>query len=213
MKKLLLVFTGIFAVAAASAQISFSDLRLDVGGSYTMYKGDFGQNNAGAKIRFSLPVNEKAAFGLGFTYGFPIKTASEVMLTGGSTVPSEFVYNFKTITLDGDYYFGGEKEEGMSVYASGRMGLVLVSMKEKIKGSIPSGQQPVNQLEPVSENGFTLGLSLGGQYAFGNAKLFADAGIVLPANQVNGAYVDNVIPSHFAFNLGLRFSLFGGSGY
>lgn len=212
-KTLLFLFCAAAIATTASAQVSFSDLRVDIGGNYTMYKGDFGKNTPGAKLRFSLPVNEKAAIGLGFTYGFPIKEASAMPLMSGGSVPSEYVYKFKTFTLEGDYFFGGEKEEGMTVYLSGRAGLVLANMKEELKGSIPAGDQPVYELEPIKENGFTIGLSLGGQYSMGNAKLFADAGFNFPANQVNGQYVENVIPSQLTFNLGLRFSLFGGSDY
>lgn len=211
MKKVasLLAFV-IITGSAAQAQPDFSDLRIDVGGNYTMYKGDLQKSTPGAKVRIAVPFSEKLAAGLGFTYGFPIKQPSEVALSGGGSVPSEFQLNFKTISLDVDYFFGGEKEEGLTVYASARMGLVLASVKEKIKGTIPPGEEPMDQSEKVNENGFTIGLGLGSQFALSSMKLFADAGIALPANQVNGQYVYNSIPAHFIFNVGVRFSLGGG---
>jgi len=191
-------------VLAANAQLDFSNMRVDLGANYTMYKGDFQEKTAGTKIRLSVPAGEKAVVGLGFTYGFPIKTPSEVSLSGGGSLPSEIVYKFKTISLEFDYYFGGENEEGFSVYGSGRAGLVLVNWKENIKGSIPSGQTADDQLEPGNENGFTLNLALGGQYSLSRINIFGDAGVAIPANQVNGQYVENVIPAHFMFNVGLR---------
>ena len=212
-KTLLILVIAMITVSAANAQLDFSNMRVDLGMNYTMYKGDFQEKTPGAKIRLSVPASEKAVLGLGFTYGFPIKIASEVSYSGGSSVPSEIVFNFKTISLEFDYYFGGENEEGFSVYGSGRGGLVLVNWKEKLKGNAPSGQSPEDQLEPGSENGFTLNLALGGQYSLGKIRIFGDAGVGIPANQVNGQYVENVIPAHIIFNAGIRISLGQGSDY
>ena len=212
-KNLFILVIAMITTLTAGAQLDFSNIRVDVGANYTMYKGDFQQKTPGAKVRVSLLANEKIAVGLGFTYGFPIKIPTTVTYTGGGTVPSEVIYNFKTISLDVNYYFGGEKEEGFSVYGAGGAGLVLVGFKEKIKGTAPAGQEPQDQLEPGTETGFSINLGLGGQYALGNAKIFADAGIALPANQVNGQYVENVIPAHFIFNIGVRFSFGSRSDY
>jgi opacity protein-like surface antigen len=206
-KNLFILVIAMITVSVAKAQFNFSNIRVDVGANYTMYKGDFQKKTPGAKLRASFLANQKFAVGLGFTYGFPIKIPSTITYSGGSSVPSEVVYNFKTISLDVNYYFGGEKEEGLSFYGGGGAALVLVSYKEKLKGTAPSGQNPADQLEPGNESGFTLNLCLGTQYALGRAKIFADAGIALPANQVNDQYVTNVIPAHFMFNLGVRFSL------
>lgn len=212
MKKILFSFAiAMIAAPVVNAQLDFSSLRVDVGANYTMYKGDFQQKTPGVKVRLSVPDNERIAAGVGFTYGFPIKIASVMAFSGGSTAPSEVVFNFKTISLEVDYFFGGEKEEGLSVYASGRAGLVLVSYKEKLKGTAPSGEEPYDAVSG-KENGFTINLALGTQYAIGERlRLFADAGVALPANQVGGQYVENVIPAHFMFNAGVRFSLGAGS--
>lgn len=212
-KNLFVLLIAMVTALVANAQIDFSNLRIDVGGNYTMYKGDFQQKTAGVKARLSLPINENMALGIGFTYGFPIKIASQTALSGGGSVPSEFVYKFKTIHLEYDYYFGGEKEEGLSVYASGRLGFVWAKYDEKIKGTVPPGEDPIDLVEPGSENGFTINVALGTQYSLGRIKVFGDAGIALPANQVNGQYVENVIPAHFMFNLGLRIPFGGGSDY
>ena len=94
------------------------------------------------------------------------------------------------------------------------MGLVLVSYKEKLKGTAPAGEDPMYDVVSGKDNGFTINLAVGTQYAMGGRmRLFADAGIALPANSVNGQYVENVIPSHFMFNAGVRFSLGTGSDY
>lgn len=209
-KKLSLTALSLIFVLVTKAQPDFSDIRFDIGANYTMYKGDFQEKTPGIKIRAAVPFSEKMAMGLGFTYGFPIKTPSIVALTGGGTVPSEIVFNFKTITLEADYFFGGEKETGVTVYGSGRAGFVLASYKEKLKGTIPAGEEPLDQVEATTESGFTLNGALGLQYALGAAKIFADAGVALPANQVNGQFVANVIPAHFMFNVGIRIGLGGG---
>lgn len=210
-KKISLSGLFIFLVLAAQAQLDFSDMRFDIGANYTMYRGDFQQKTPGVKIRAGVPLGEKNLVGLGFTYGFPIKVPSSVSLSGGGSVNSEIIYNFKTISLNADHFFGGENEEGVSFYGSLGAGLVLVSYKENIKGTIPSGQSALNQIEKGSESGFTINGGLGLQYALGSAKIFGDGGIALPANQVNGQLVENVIPSHLTFNVGLRISIGGGS--
>jgi opacity protein-like surface antigen len=207
MKKISLSLMTTLLLITAQAQLDFSNVRIDVGGNYTMYKGDFQQKTPGVKVRVSVPSGDRIAIGLGFTYGFPIKTPSEIALSGGGSVPSEIAYNFKTIHLDGNYFFGGEKEDGLTVYGSAGIGLVLVGYKENIKGNIPAGEQPMDQIEPGNESGFTLNFGLGTQYSLGTAKIFGDAGLALPANQVNEQAVENVIPAHFTFNLGVRFSL------
>ena len=210
-KKLCLAMLAVAVATIAHAQFDFSSTRVDVGANYSMYKGDFQKSTPGAKLRVSVPYSNKAALGLAFTYGIPVKFPSSVAHTGGGSIPSEIVYNFKTITLDADYFFGGEKEEGFSFNANAGAGLVLVSYKEKLKGTIPSGEDAIDQLEPGHQSGFTLNFGLGTQYAIGKIKPFANAGIALPANKVNDQYVVNVIPMHFTFNAGVRIALGGGS--
>ncbi len=83
----------------------------------------------------------------------------------------------------------------------------MVSYQENLKASIPATSTPTDQIEKQNESGFTINGGLGGQYSFGRSKIFAEALIALPANQTNGQYVQNVIPSHFIFNVGYRFSL------
>jgi hypothetical protein len=212
-KSLLILLLCVSITPAINAQLDFSDLRVDLGGNYTMYKGDFQESTPGAKIRVSVPFNENMAIGLGFTYGFPIKSPSEVTYSGGSTVNSEIAYKFKTISLEYDIFLGGENEEGISPYLSGRVGLVLATYEEELKGTPPSGEEPLDMISKTTESGFTLNGAVGAQYAFGAVKVFADAGIALPANQVNNQYVANVIPAHFMFNVGVRLSLGGGGGY
>src|SRR5689334_18572932 len=135
-KKICLMLLAGAVTTMAHAQFDFSSTKIDVGLNYAMYKGDFRKSTPGGKLRVSVPFKEnKAALGLAFTYGFPIKVSSEVPYSGGSSVPSEIVYNFKTITLDCDYFFGGEKEEGLSFNANAGIALVLVGYKENIKGT------------------------------------------------------------------------------
>jgi opacity protein-like surface antigen len=205
-KNLLILVIAMIATSVANAQF-LSKLRIDAGANYTMYKQEFQQKTAGAKLRVSVLATEKIAAGLAFTYGFPIKIPSTVSFTGGTTVPSEVIYNFKTISLDANFYFGGEKNPGFSVYGAAGIGLVLVGYKENLKGNAPAGQAAQDQLEPGTETGFTINLGMGAQYSLGMVKIFADGGIALPANQVNNEYVENVIPFHFTFNLGVRISL------
>jgi len=209
-KKLYLAMLAGIVTTMAHAQFNFSGTKVDVGANYAMYKGDFQKSTPGGKLRVSVPYGGKTALGLAFTYGVPVKVPSMMSFYSGS-VPSEIVYNFKTITLDVDYFFGGEKEEGFSFNANAGAGLVLVGYKEKLKGTAPSGEEPLNQVEPGSENGFTINLGLGTQYAMGRMIPFVNAGVAIPANKVNEQYVVNVIPLHFMLNAGIRIALGQGS--
>ena len=136
MKKILLITTLLISGLLSNAQIDFSRTRLELAGNYTMYKSDFQQNTPGAKFRIAVPTSEKITFGLGFTYGSPIKQESTVSLSPSGSIPSEIVYNFKTISLDGNYFFGGENEDGFNVYGQAGVALVLVNYRENLKASI-----------------------------------------------------------------------------
>lgn len=210
MKRIFSVALLLTATMITQAQIDFSDLRIELAGNYTQYKGDFQQSTPGVKLRFSVPVTEKARVGLSYTHGFPIKEASSVSLSPSGSAASEIVYNFKTITLDGQYMFGEEKFNGFSAYGTLGAGLVLVKYEEKLKSSLPAGTTAIDQAPKESVNGFSLNFGLGAQYSFGKPKAFAEAVFALPANKVNEQYVTNPIPTHLIFNVGVRFAL--GSG-
>ena len=213
MKKAIFISAFILVSQLSKAQLDFSNSRIELAGNYTMYRGDFGQNTPGAKIRFSVPTGDRFTVGLGFTYSSPIKEASTVSYNPSGSVPSELVFNFKTISLEGNYYFGGENENGFNAYGMGGVSLVLVNYKENLKGTPPSGGIPIDLVESTSENGFTINLGLGAQYSLGRPKIFGEAQIAIPANQVNGQFVENVIPGHFIFNVGIRFALGNRSDY
>ncbi|MEO6721882.1 MAG: hypothetical protein ABIN67_16055 [Ferruginibacter sp.] len=68
------------------------------------------------------------------------------------------------------------------------------------------------QAEPGKETGFTINAGLGVQYRVGAVHVFGDAGLAFPANQANGQYITNNIPTHFVFNAGIRIP-FGTSDY
>jgi hypothetical protein len=90
----------------------------------------------------------------------------------------------------------------------------MVNYKENITGSYDKNvyKYPQDLVEKTKENGFTINLGLGGEYRIGMPSVFGEVGLALPANQVNNSYVENVIPSHFTVNLGIKIPL-GSSDY
>lgn len=210
MKKVIPILVGLACICFSTKAQDFSQARIELGGNYTMYKGDFKQKTPGVKLRFSVPFSEKIAAGLSFTYHLPIKVASEVALSGGGKTESEIKYNFKTIGLDANYYFKEEEEEGFTPYGTVGLSYIMVSYKESVKGTIPAGEEATDMVPSESKSGFGLNFGLGAQYSFGQPKVFGEAGIVLPANKVQNELVANPIPAHFVFNVGVRFAL--GSG-
>ena len=193
------------------AASSFSQFYAGVAGNYTDYKGDFQKSTAGAHIRAGYSFAEKISADLGFTYHSAIKQSSSVYITNeagddGIDVPSEINYKFKTITVSANYKFVGSEETAASFYGRFGLGIVLVSYDEKITGNYDKNtyQFPQDQVEKTNQNGFAINLGLGGDYKLGLPIIFGEAGIALPANKVNDAYVENVIPAHFVFNVGVR---------
>ncbi|MEI9909321.1 MAG: hypothetical protein WDO71_06470 [Bacteroidota bacterium] len=197
----------------------FSQFSIGAAANYTAYKGDFGKSTPGAQIRVGYQPSEKISAHFGFTYGLPIKESSSVMIMDdlGNTinVPSNIKYNFKTFTLMANYKFIGNDETAGSFYGQFGAGLVLVGYKEDISGNYDHNtyKYPQDQIEKSNENGFTINLGLGGEYKIGMPVIFAEAGLALPANQVNNYYVENVIPTHFILTLGVKIPLGSNSDY
>ena len=207
MRKTLVFMMAIAIVGAAKAQFDASKLFASVSGNYTMYKGDFQQKTPGVKLDIGYSFTEKIRGALGYTYHLPIKVASSVSASnelGSKSIPSEVVYNFSTISLLGNYTFGESEDNPISFYAPLGIGYVMAKYKEELKESMPPGYTAMDLLPSGSQNGFILNFGLGGQYNFASARAFADASLVLAANKVNDQYVENYIPPHFAFNLGIR---------
>ena len=109
-----------------------------------------------------------------------------------------------SIGLAGNYTFIGTEEDVFSVYTPVGASYVSVKYKEELKEGIPDGYIAQDQVEPGKESGFTLNFGLGTQYNAGSIRIFGDAGVALAANQTNGMYVENNIPAHFVFNVGVR---------
>jgi len=72
MKKIYFLLLGLVMIASANAQLA-----VGVNANYTMYRGDFQRSTPGAQLRVSYDFDEKITGMFGFTYGLPIKEASE----------------------------------------------------------------------------------------------------------------------------------------
>jgi hypothetical protein len=207
-------FTLLFAVVLLSVG-SYAQFSVGAAGNYTMYKGSFGKSTPGFKIEAGYDVNEKVRVSLGFTKGFAIKTPSSIYssdeLGNEKVTGSEISTSFSTITLAGNYRFVGDEESTFSLYAPVGASYVMAKSSEKETEAIPAGYTAMNKMESASESGLTINLGLGTQYRFGAPAAFVEGGIALPANKVNENQVANYIPAHFTFNVGVRFTLGGGS--
>jgi hypothetical protein len=209
MKKCFLSLLAMFAIMAASAQLS-----VGVAANYTMYKQEFQKSTSGAQIRAGYNVSEKLTGVLSFTYGMPIKFESSVSLEDNmgnqSSVDSEIKYNFKTINLFGQYSLLGSEETAGKFYGLAGVGFVFVNYKEEVLEDYDKSVYTATDLLKGNESGFTINLGVGGEYNFGTVAAFGEAAIALPANQANGMYIDNAIPTHFIFNFGVRLPIGGG---
>jgi hypothetical protein len=207
-KHFTLMCAGLLISALSFAQISLSDFSAGVAGNYSMYKGDLKKSVPGIKVEVNYGVYEKVGFTVGFTKGFGAKQVSSISSTndfgGSKTTESEITYKFSTISVASHYRLVGDDESTFQGYIPFGASVVIVKYDEKAKEAIPAGYTAVDQLEAGSANGFTINLGVGAQYTVGMPVIFAEAGISLPANKVNNGYVENPIPMHFAFNVGVR---------
>jgi hypothetical protein len=206
MRRFCLSLLGLLALSYAHAQFS-----VGVAANYTMYKGDFQQSTPGLQVKIGYTATEKAEAVLSFTYGLPIKANSSTPVQdqfgNTSEAASEIKYNFKTFNLVGHYTFAGGEEASGKFYGLAGLGVVLVSYDETVTGNYDKTKYTPVGLQSGSESGLTINLGLGGEYKVGGPTVFGEAGVALPANQVNNQYVENVIPLHFFITAGLKFDL------
>lgn len=213
MKKITTIFFLCFITFSSYAQ-----LQVGLAGNYTMYKGDFQRSTPGALLRIGYESDRTTVF-LGFNYGLAIKDPSYVNpydnMGNSIQVPSNIKYNFKTFSLGVNRRLIGDEETTAGFYISTGLSYVLVNFKEDVTGSYDRNRYTHldNQLEKSKESGFTLNFGIGGEYRLGTPVLFGEAGLSLPANQANNVYIENVIPAHFTFNIGVKIPLGGNNDY
>ncbi len=201
---------------SANGQVSESAFSIGVAGNYTMYKGSFQQSTPGFKVEAGYGLRDGAAITLGFTKASVIKYASSISSSDGTnttSTSSEIVTNFTTVSLIGQYRVVGDDETAFNLYIPVGGSYVMAKYEEKETQAIPTGYTPTDKMEPGKQSGFTLNLGVGAQYSLGTPMVFGEAGLALPANKVGNTYVENYIPAHFIFNVGVRFSFGGMSGY
>ncbi|HVF96420.1 MAG TPA: hypothetical protein VM871_03825 [Flavisolibacter sp.] len=208
MKKMILSLCGLASFCAAFAQLS-----VGANTNYTMYKGDFGKSTAGFGVRVAYEADRFAGV-VSFTNGFPITQEGTVDVTEKATgnskeVAAQAKVSFKTISLMGQRTLVGDAESTGKFYLGFGASFVMAKQVETITGSYDKNAYAAPELYNDTETGFTLNGLAGGEYKIGKPSIFAEAGIALPANQVNNAYVENVIPAHFTFNLGIKIRLGG----
>jgi len=201
------MFALMLTSLVASAQFDVANFSASVSGNYTMYKKDFKESTPGVKLDLGYSINEKTRVGLGYTYHMAIKQPSVITSTDGietSETPSDFKFNFMTISLAGNYTFVNTEEDPFSLYGMVGGSFVMVKYKEEPRSALPNGTIDSDQMEPGKENGLMINLGLGAQYNLGTIRAFADAGVAIPANQANDQYISNPIPFHIIFNAGIR---------
>ena len=205
MRKIALALCGLASFCIASAQFS-----VGVNGNYTKYGGNLSKSTPGFGVRAAYEADRTAGV-LSFTNGFAITEKGSVSVTNvsnGSTksVAAEGQYNFKTFTLMGNRTLIGDEESTGKFYFGFGASYVIAKYSEKITESYEN-TYTAPEMYNDSESGLTMNGLLGGEYKVGMPSIFAEAGYSFPANQVNNAYVENVIPAHVTINVGVKFAL------
>lgn len=211
-KKVFVMMSALCMSVAGFSQISASDFTVGVAGNYTMYKGDFQRSTPGVKVELGYGLLKKVGFSLSYTKGFPIKTASQLVVsnsTGNSqTIPAEVRTNFSTIALAAQYRLVGSEESAFGLYLPFGAAYVAATSKQKTTQSVPAGYTTSEgNFESDKESGLTLNLGLGAQYSIGMPTIFAEGALALPANKAGDTYITNYIPGHFILNAGVRITL------
>ena len=206
MKKIFLSLIGLASFWAASAQFS-----VGVNANYSKYGGNLSRGATGVGIRASYQQERTGGF-LSFTNGFPITQVGTISITDNTNgtskeVAAEAKLSFKTISLIGTRTLIGDAETAGKFYLGFGASFVIAKSTETIKESYDQAVYTAPEMYNDSETGFTINGLLGGEYKIGRPIIFAEAGFALAANQVNNTYVENVIPTHMVFNLGLKLPL------
>lgn len=209
MRKTILLLCGMASVCMASAQLTVGAF-----GNYSKYATSPSLGTPGIGVRASYEADRIAAV-LSFTNGFAIKEKSSTVVTNNATfetknVASEQKLSFKTITLIGHRTLIGDEETTGKFYFGAGASFVIAKYSENITEKYDQAFT-APEMESGSENGFVINGVLGGEFKLGTPSLFVEAGYGLPANQVNNAYVENVIPGHLTVNVGIKIPLGGGS--
>ncbi len=206
MKKTILLFS-LLSSLYSQAQFNTANMSAAVSGNYMSF---FKQkiNIVGAKVDLGYQFSEKVVGVLSFTYSAPLKEVSSFSSFSGSTpytIPTENVTKISTISLGAQYSILANTE-GLSVYVPVGASFIMGSFFEKSTGnSTPAGfSLPAGASDKERFSSFMMYGGIGAIYPIGPVKLFADAAIAIPANQVNGAVVDVNIDSHLLFNVGVR---------
>jgi hypothetical protein len=206
MRKIILSLCGLASFCVASAQFS-----IGLNGNYTKYGGDLSKSTPGFGVRVGFE-QDKIGGALSFTNGFPITEKGTVTVTNSSgaskSVAAEGKLSFKTFTLMGTRTLIGDQESTGKFYLGFGASYVMAKYTESITESFDN-TYTAPEMYNDTEGGLTINGVLGGEYKLGRPSIFAEAGIALPANQVNNSYVENAIPAHFMFNVGIKFSLGG----
>jgi hypothetical protein len=208
MRKTLLLLCGLASVCVASAQF-----KVGAFANYSKYATNPSLGTPGVGIRASYEADRIAGV-LSFANGFALKEKSSTVVTNNSTfetksVTSEEKLSFKTITLMGNRTLIGDEETTGKFYFGFGGSFVIAKYSESITESYDKAYT-APEMEKGTESGFVLNGILGGEFKLGNPSLFVEAGYGLPANQVNNAYVENVIPGHLTVNVGIKIPLGGG---
>ena len=206
MRKVFLSLIGLASFCAVSAQFS-----VGVNANYSKYGGNLSQGTTGFGARASYEQDRTGGY-LSFTNGLPITQTGTVDLihnTGGASkeVAAEGKHSFKTFTLIGTRTLIGDAETAGKFYLGFGASYVIAKYSETIKESYDKNVYTAPDMYNDSESGFTINGLLGGEYKIGRPFVFAEIGFAFPANQVNETYVENVIPAHLVFNLGVKLPL------
>src|SRR5262245_15129054 len=206
MKKLFVAVIAFTLCGSVSAQVF-----LGASVNYSSYRGNVLKSTPGAKFIVGYNADEKKKLYLSYTYGAPIKKSYEETYINSFSdleyVPAQWTVKFSTISIIGEYTLIGDNYEGFSLYVPVGGSFVIASQKQKLTGTPSPGYYAVSGEDDLeNETGFTLNGGIGAQYSTGTISIFGDGGIAFPANQINNQYVENYIPTHFTFNLGIRFN-------
>ncbi|HEY0041231.1 MAG TPA: hypothetical protein VGB71_11240 [Flavisolibacter sp.] len=207
MKKIILSLCGLVSFCVASAQFS-----VGLNGNFTKYGGYVSKSTPGFGVRAAYEKERYAAV-LSFTNGFAITEKSSVDVVHNTnfttkTVASEVKLNFKTISFMGNRTLIGDEESAGNFYVGFGASFVMAKYSEVITESYDKAYT-APEMESGSENGLTINGLVGGSYKLGKPAIFGEVGFAFPANKVGETFVENAIPAHLVFNLGVKFT-FGG---
>lgn len=184
--------------------------------NYNMYFGGTGMKIFGLGIFGDYGKTEDVGIRGALNYYLPYVKSGGTWLAdaladstkpGAIEVGLKYKYNFYNVSLDGKKYFGDGSYEDGGLYGFLGLGLTIAQFRYEIDAYDKTKYEatPFDENSKESFIQYIIRGGLGYERSLDFASIFAEGVLNIPANNVNGQYVEIQIPLSAGLHAGIRF--------